>query len=58
MQIIWSIIQKEFAQFFRDKANIRMLLVMPVVQLILLPMAADYEVENIRLCVIDQDHSV
>ncbi|MBK9107539.1 MAG: ABC transporter permease [Saprospiraceae bacterium] len=58
MQIIWSIIQKEFAQFFRDKANIRMLLVMPVVQLILLPLAADYEVENIRLCIIDHDHSV
>ncbi|MBK8955168.1 MAG: ABC transporter permease [Saprospiraceae bacterium] len=57
MRIIWSIIQKEFAQFFRDKANIRMLLVMPVVQLILLPMAADYEVENIKICIIDQDHS-
>ncbi len=34
-----------------------MLLVMPVIQLILLPMAANYEVKNIKLCVVDHDHS-
>lgn len=57
MRTIAVIIQKEFLQFFRDKANIRMLLVMPVIQLILLPMAANYEVKNIMLCVVDHDHS-
>lgn len=30
---------------------------MPVIQLILLPMAANYEVKNITLCVVDHDHS-
>ncbi len=57
MKTILVIIRKEFSQFFRDKANIRMLLVMPVIQLILLPMAANYEVKNITLCVVDHDHS-
>ncbi len=57
MNNIITIIQKEFAQFFRDKANIRMLLVMPIIQLLLLPLAANYEVKNIKLCVIDHDHS-
>lgn len=57
MRTIKFIIQKEFSQFFREKTNIRMLLVMPVIQLILLPLAANYEVRNIQLCVVDHDHS-
>jgi ABC-2 type transport system permease protein len=57
MKTILVIIRKEFSQFFRDKANIRMLIVMPIIQLILLPMAANYEVKNIKLCVVDHDHS-
>lgn len=57
MTIIWTLIRKEFSQFFRDSSNIRMLLVMPVIQLIVLPLVADYEVKNVRLCIVDQDHS-
>ncbi|MBK6545984.1 MAG: ABC transporter permease [Saprospiraceae bacterium] len=57
MRTIYFIIQKEFSQFFRDKANIQMLLIMPIIQLILLPMAANYEVKNIQLFIIDFDHS-
>ncbi len=57
MRNIMIIIRKEFQQFFRDKANIRMLLIMPVIQLLILPLAADYEVRNIKLCIVDQDHS-
>ncbi len=57
MRNIGVIVRKEFKQFFRDKGNIRMLLVMPIIQLLLLPLAADYEVKNINLCLIDHDHS-
>jgi ABC-2 type transport system permease protein len=57
MKTIIVIIQKEFNQFFRDKGNVRMLLIMPIIQLILLPMAANYEVKHIKLCIIDHDHS-
>lgn len=34
-----------------------MILVMPAVQLIILPLAADYEVKNINISVVDHDHS-
>lgn len=57
MRTVLFIIQKEFSQFFREKTNIRMLLVMPVIQLILLPLAANYEVRNIQICIVDHDHS-
>ncbi len=57
MRVIGYLIRKEFAQFFRDKANIRMLVVMPIIQLIVIPMAANYEVKHIKLAVVDQSHS-
>jgi ABC-2 type transport system permease protein len=34
-----------------------MIAVMPTVQLIILPLAADYEVKNVNLAIVDQDHS-
>ncbi len=34
-----------------------MMVVMPVVQLLILPLAANYEVKNINLAVVDNDHS-
>lgn len=57
MQVIISLIRKEFAQFFRDSAYLRMMILMPVIQLIIIPFAADYEVENIQLVLLDQDRS-
>ncbi|MEP7196745.1 MAG: ABC transporter permease [Saprospiraceae bacterium] len=57
MKNIITLVRKEFSQFFRDKGNIRMLLVMPIIQLLILPLAADYEVKNINLCIVDHDHS-
>ncbi len=57
VRVIMAMIRKEFVQFFRDPANIRMLIVMPVVQLLLLPLAADYEVKSVRVCIVDSDHS-
>jgi ABC-2 type transport system permease protein len=34
-----------------------MIFAIPVVQLILLPFAADYEMKNINMCIVDHDHS-
>lgn len=49
--------QKEFRQIFRDPSILRIILVMPVIQLLILPWAADYEMKNIKLAVVNQDHS-
>ena len=57
MRTLYFILEKEFRQIFRDPAVLRMMLLMPVIQLVILPMAADYEVKNIRLAVLDHDQS-
>ncbi|MGF2411945.1 ABC transporter permease [Ferruginibacter sp.] len=57
MRTVKFLLQKEFRQIFRDPSILRIILIMPVIQLIILPWAADYEVKNIKLAVVDQDHS-
>jgi ABC-2 type transport system permease protein len=57
MRTVKFLLQKEFRQIFRNKAILIMIMVMPVVQLVVLPLAANYEVKNINLAVVDHDHS-
>lgn len=57
MKTLKFLLQKEFKQVFRDPAILRIIFVMPIMQLLLLPWAADYEVKNIKLAVVDHDHS-
>lgn len=57
MRTIKFLLQKEFRQIFRNKAILAMIVVMPVMQLIILPLAANYEVKNINIAVVDHDHS-
>lgn len=57
MRNLSFILQKEFRQIFRDKTILRMMFMMPIIQLILIPLAADYEIKHLSISVIDQDHS-
>jgi ABC-2 type transport system permease protein len=57
MRTLKFILRKEFRQIFRDPAILRLILIMPVIQLLILPWAADYEIKNIKLSVVDHDHS-
>ncbi len=57
MRTLRFLLQKEFRQIFRDPSILRIILVMPVIQLLILPWAADYEIKNIKLAVVDHDHS-
>jgi ABC-2 type transport system permease protein len=57
MRTLKFLLQKEFRQIFRDKAILRVIFMMPVLQLLVLPWAADYEVKNINLAVVDNDRS-
>jgi ABC-2 type transport system permease protein len=50
-------LEKEFRQLLRSKQLLRLLLIAPLIQLILLPMAADYTVKNISVAIVDNDHS-
>ncbi len=57
MNNLFFLLQKEFRQIFRNPTILRMILIMPVLQLILIPLAADYEIKHIAISVIDLDHS-
>jgi len=57
MRIILAIIQKEFLQVFRNKVLTKVIFVVPVLQLIVLVFAANFEVENLSLGFIDKDNS-
>ena len=57
MRTLKFLLRKEFRQIFRDPTIIRLIFMMPVIQLMVLPWAADYEIKNIKLAVVDQDHS-
>ncbi|HVX51126.1 MAG TPA: ABC transporter permease [Chitinophagaceae bacterium] len=57
MRTLKFLLQKEFRQIFRDRIILRMIFLAPVIQLLILPLAANYEVKNISLAVVDNDHS-
>lgn len=57
MNNLLILLQKEFRQIFRNPTILRMILAMPIIQLILIPFAADYEIKNISVSVVDLDHS-
>ena len=58
MRIILYLLQKEFLQIFRNKTMLPMIFALPVVQLIILVNAATVDMKNIRVTVVDHDHSV
>lgn len=57
MRSLRFLLEKEFRQIFRNPAILRIIFLMPTIQLIVLPMAADYEVKNVDVAVVDEDHS-
>jgi ABC-2 type transport system permease protein len=57
MKVLGFILQKEFRQIFRDKIILAMMFIMPIIQLIIMPLAADFDVKNINVAYIDHDHS-
>ena len=57
MRVLKFLLQKEFRQILRDPSIFRILFIAPMIQLIILPLAADYQIKNINLSVVDHDHS-
>ena len=57
MNVIIFILQKEFRQIFRNRAMIPIIFVMPIVQLLILVNAADFEIRNINIAFHDLDQS-
>ncbi len=57
MKVLSFILQKEFRQILRDRTILAMMFVMPTIQLVILPLAANFEVKNINVAYVDHDHS-
>ena len=57
MRTIRFLLGKEFRQIFRNKTLLVIILMVPVVQLVILPLTANYEVKNIKLAVVNYDNS-
>ena len=57
MKVLSFILEKEFKQIFRDKTILAMMFIAPIIQLIILPLVANFDVKNINLVYIDHDQS-
>jgi ABC-2 type transport system permease protein len=57
MRTLYFLLQKEFKQIFRNRALLPMIFILPLFQLLILPLAADYEVKNISISIVDHDRS-
>jgi ABC-2 type transport system permease protein len=57
MRILAYLIQKEFLQIFRNKAMLPIIFALPIVQLVVLTFAANFELKNIRYVYHDADQS-
>lgn len=57
MRTIRFLLEKEFRQIFRNKTLVAIIMFVPVVQLLILPLAANYEVRNINLSIVNHDNS-
>lgn len=57
MRVLRILLEKEFRQIFRNPAILRLIFMMPAIQLLIMPLAADYEVKQVKVCVVDHDRS-
>ncbi|MEJ7767386.1 MAG: ABC transporter permease [Chitinophagaceae bacterium] len=57
MRTLKFLLRKEFKQIFRNKALLPIIFLIPLIQLLVMPLAADYEVKNINISIIDNDRS-
>lgn len=56
--MIKFLIEKEFKQLFRDSFLPKLIFIFPCMIMILMPWAANLEIKNINLNIVDNDHSV
>lgn len=57
MRIIFALIKKEFLQIFRNPVLWKLVVFLPIAELLLFPFAADLEIKKLNIAVIDNDNS-
>lgn len=51
------LLEKEFKQILRNKLLSRLLIAMPVMTVVIFPFITSQEVRDVKLCIVDHDHS-
>ncbi|HMH22399.1 MAG TPA: ABC transporter permease [Puia sp.] len=57
MRTLKFLLRKEFRQIFRNKALLPILFILPMIQLLIMPLAANFDVKYISIAIVDKDHS-
>ena len=57
MKTLGFLLRKEFLQILRNPSTLGIVLQSMIIQLLVLPFAANFEMKNINLAVVDNDHS-
>ena len=57
MSTLKVLLKKEFRQIFRNKVILAISFVAPIIQFLILPLAANFEIKNINLAIVDHDRS-
>lgn len=58
MRTLKFLLKKEFKQIFRNKALLPLIFIAPIMQLLILPLAANYTVKDVHITIVDNDHSL
>jgi ABC-2 type transport system permease protein len=57
MRTVFFLVRKEFLQIFRDHTTVFQIFLIPAVQLLVLANAATFDVKQVRMLVVDEDHT-
>lgn len=57
-KVLKYLLEKEFKQTLRNPIMLPLIIALPLIQLVVLPYAATYEIRNVRLVVVDHDQSM
>ncbi|HZE84407.1 MAG TPA: ABC transporter permease [Puia sp.] len=57
MRTLKFLLRKEFRQIFRNKSLLPILFILPMIQLLIMPMAANFDVRYINIAIADKDRS-
>jgi ABC-2 type transport system permease protein len=57
MRILKFILRKEFRQIFRDRGLLPIIFILPMIQLLIMPLAANFDVKYVNVAIVDNDHS-
>ena len=57
MRTLKILLRKEFQQLFRNKLILAITTIIPIMQFLILPLAANFEIKSMNIVVVDHDHS-